>query len=73
MTPLATFDPPAVPAFHVLVRFGAGVPAEAQSVAMLRMEKLLREMGVPAEVYKETKEDDSRLRRSMTAEQRARL
>lgn len=73
MTPLATCDPPALPSHHVLVRFGAGVPADAQGRVMLQMEKSLREMGVPAEVYKATQEDDSKLRRSMTEEQRARL
>lgn len=60
-------------AHHVIVRFGAGVPADVQGRVMLDMEKKLRELGVPAEVLKETMEDDSRLRRSMTPEQRARL
>jgi hypothetical protein len=64
---------PDTPPNHVIVRFGSGIPADLQSISMLRMEKLLRELGVAAEVYKETAPDDSRLRRSMTKEQRDKL
>lgn len=60
--------------FHVLVHFGPGIPPEAQSRAMLTLERSLRELTAkPVEVFKETMGDDSKLRRAMTAEQRARL
>ncbi len=58
---------------HVTVEFGSGIPSDAQGVVMLRLEKMLREMGLPAEVFKATKEDDSKLRRSMTVLERAKL
>lgn len=58
---------------HVLVDFGRGIPHAEQGIALLALEKLLRELGVPAEVYKRTAPDDSRLRSSMTPEQRAML
>ena len=62
-----------IPSHHIIVKFGNGIPSDAQSVAMFRMEKMLREMGIPAEVFKETKADDSKLRRNMTQEQRQNL
>lgn len=63
-----------LPDFHVLVKFGDGVPADAQGRAMLAMEKHLRDLtAAPIEVFKETMGDDSKLRRAMTPEQRARL
>lgn len=41
---------------------------------MLAMEKHLRELtSAPVEVFKETMGDDSKLRRAMTPEQRAKL
>jgi hypothetical protein len=58
---------------HVIIRFGNGIPSDAQGRAMLAMERMLREIGLPAEVFKETMPDDSKLRRSMTLEQRANL
>ncbi len=58
---------------HVTVEFGAGIPSDVQGVCMLRLEKMLREMGLPAEVFKATKPDDSKLRRSMTVLERAKL
>lgn len=65
---------PALPDFHVLMRFGSGISADAQGRAMLAMEKHLRDItGSPVEVFKETMGDDSKLRRVMTPEQRARL
>ena len=70
MTPLTT-TAPAIPLGHVIVEFGAGIPADAQGVALLAMEKILRGMGLPAEVFKQTMADDSKLRRNMTPEQRA--
>jgi hypothetical protein len=63
-----------LPDHHVQVRFGAGICADAQGRAMLAMEKMLRELtGAPCEVFKETMGDDSKLRRAMTPEQRAKL
>lgn len=63
-----------LPDHHVVVRFGAGVALDHQGIAMLAMEKHLREIGAgPCEVFKDTQEDDSRLRRAMTDEQRAKL
>jgi len=59
--------------FHVIVRFGAGIPASTQGEVMLDMEKNLRSRGLPAEVFKETVGDDSKLRRAMTSQQRDRL
>lgn len=64
---------PDLPAFHVEVRFGAGVPLEAQGPALLAFEKDLRQMGVRAEVFLETRPDDSKLRRAMTPDERKRL
>ncbi len=59
--------------FHVIVDFGKGIPSDAQGVVLLQMEKSLREMGIPAEVFKPTREDDSKLRRNMTELERAKL
>jgi len=63
----------AIPPFHVIVEFGSSIPPDAQGPVMLAMERCLREQGIPAEVFKPTRADDSKLRRSMTPEQRARL
>jgi hypothetical protein len=63
-----------LPKYHVEVHFGAGIAADAQGKAMLAFEKHLRELtGMWVEVFGDRKADDSRLRRSMTAEERARL
>ena len=59
--------------FHVIIRFGPGIPASTQGEVMLDMEKCLRARGLPAEVFKDTLGDDSRLRRAMTDEQRQKL
>jgi hypothetical protein len=59
--------------FHVIVRFGAGIPASTQGEVMLDLEKDLRRRGLPAEVFRDTMNDDSKLRRAMTPEQRNRL
>lgn len=58
---------------HVVVHFGSGFTPEVQGAALLMLERWLRERGLPAEVFKETMADDSKLRRSMTPEQRAKL
>ena len=63
-----------LPRYHVLVKFGSGIPADAQGRAMLAFEKNLRELtAAPCEVFKETMADDSKLRRSMTEAQRKAL
>jgi hypothetical protein len=58
---------------HVVVDFGSAIPSDAQGKVLLAMEKMLRGMGIPAEVFKRSLPDDSKLRRSMTPEQRAKL
>ena len=63
-----------LPEFHVVVRFGCGIPADAQGRAMLALERMLREITMrPIEVFKDIMADDSKLRRAMTPEQRAKL
>lgn len=63
-----------LPDHHVIVKFGAGISSDAQGRAMLAMERYLRDFtSGPVEVFKETMADDSKLRRSMTVEQRAKL
>jgi hypothetical protein len=60
--------------FHVVVRFGRGIPTDAQAQAMMAFERRLRELtAAPVEVFKDPMADDSKLRRSMTPEQRAKL
>lgn len=59
--------------FHVIVKFGAGIVASVQGEVMLAMEKDLRRRGLPAEVFKETMGDDSKLRSAMTPAQRDKL
>lgn len=63
-----------LPDLHVIVKFGKGIPVDAQAVALLAFEKSLRQIsGKRAEVFKETRGDDSRLRALLTPEQRAKL
>lgn len=63
-----------LPPYHVEVKFGKGIPSSAQGVALLEMERHLREITRhPVEVFKETMADDSKLRNMMTAEERAKL
>ncbi len=72
MTPLNLMDN--LPAHHhVIVTFGASIPADMQGKTMLAMERTLREAGIPAEVFKATKPDDSKLRRNMTPAMREAL
>jgi len=59
--------------FEIVVKFGKGIPQDAQGPVMLAMEKSLRESGYPVCVFKETMPDDSKLRRSMTPLERASL
>ncbi len=77
MTELVLADPqapvPESPFCDVVVSFGSGCPSSVQASAMMRLERWLREEGVPAQVLKQTMADDSKLRRSMTPEQRSKL
>lgn len=74
MTDLPTCDKPELPRFHALVRFGAGIPAEAQGPAMLAFMKRLRELGaIQAEVLKDTMPDDIKRRSLMTVAERDKL
>ena len=59
---------------QVLVTFPDGVPLSSQGVALLAFEKHLRAL-VPLDirVVKALKGDDSKLRRSMTIQMRAKL
>ena len=60
--------------FHIEIRFGPAVSNDVQGCAMLRLERYIREtLGVPAEVYKETMDDDLKRRRDMTPEERDNL
>lgn len=69
-----SLDSPSLPPHHIEVKFGRGIPSDAQGRALLRLERYLREeLGVPAEVYKEVMVDDLKRRRDMTPEQRASL
>ncbi len=70
---LGVIQKPALHPYHVLVDFGSGIPADTQGEALLWLEIYLRNLGIPAEVYKHTMADDSKLRSTMTAEQRERL
>ena len=58
---------------HVIVDFGDDIPGDKQGVVLLQMEKSLRAMGLKVEVFKKTMQDDSKLRRNMTKEQRDNL
>jgi hypothetical protein len=60
---------------HVVVKFGSDVPGDVQGAAMLQFERDLRARmpGKWVEVFKDNKGDDSKLRMSMTPEQRAKL
>ncbi len=63
-----------VPPLHVIVRFGSGISDAVQGKLMLEMERWLRgAWGIEAEVFKETMADDSKLRRRMSPEERAKL
>ena len=59
--------------FEVIVDFGKRIPKDAQGKALLAMEKMLREIGIPALVFKRTMADDSKRRSLMTVEERNKL
>ena len=48
---------------QVLVRFGNNFSSEVQGYALLALEQLLRDAGIPALVLKETMRDQNVLRR----------
>jgi hypothetical protein len=59
---------------QVIIQFAANISGDAQAKSMLAMEKHLRQItGQEIQVFKEAMGDDSRLRASMTAAQRAKL
>lgn len=58
---------------EVLVKFGPGIPGEAQAKVMFDMEVALQRMGHDARVLKESMGDDSKLRVLMTPEERERI
>jgi len=65
-----------IPDLHVVVKFGKGIPSWLQGEALLNFEKDMRRLchsKLWIEVFKEAKGDDSKLRASMTKEQRAAL
>lgn len=59
--------------YHVTVKFGHKIPSDVQGKTLLEFERHLRHFGIPAEVFKETMADDSKLRRMMTPDERAKL
>lgn len=60
--------------YEIIMRFGPKIGGPLQAKLMFDLEKHLREStGLPIEVFKETMADDSKLRRLMTPEQRAKL
>lgn len=59
---------------HITVTFGPEIPSDLQGPLLLAWERQARELlGLRVEVFKETKADDSKLRRAMTPIQRASL
>ena len=62
-----------MPGHQVVVDFGKAVPPDLQGRVLLQMERTLREHGIPAEVFKRTMADDSKLRLRMTEEERLKL
>lgn len=58
---------------EVLVKFGTGIPGDAQAKVMFDLELSLQRMGHDVRVFKETMGDDSKLRVLMTPEERDRL
>ncbi len=58
---------------EVLVKFGSGIPGDAQAKVMFDLELSLQKMGHDVRVFKETMGDDSKLRVLMTPEERERL
>ena len=58
----------------VIVHFAEGIPGDAQGVALLAFEQHLRQLtGLDVRVVCDKMDDDSKLRRLMTPEERERL
>jgi len=58
----------------VTVKFEEGIPLDAQGVALLAMERILRDStDMDIRVFKDLKGDDSKLRVKMTFAQREKL
>jgi hypothetical protein len=55
-----------IPQYHVLVKFGSGIPDTQQGHLLLIMEQWLRDVGIPAEVFLETMRDQNVLRRKLS-------
>ena len=63
-----------LPPLHIVVRFGEDIPAFAQAIALLQLEKNLRSLTqLDCRVFKDKMADDSKLRRAMMEEERAKL
>jgi hypothetical protein len=58
---------------HVIVTFGSAFTADQQAKFLFAFEKMMREEGVPAEVYKHYMEDELKSRKAMTIEERSKL
>ena len=58
---------------EVLVKFGHGIPGDAQAKVMFDLEVSLQKMGHDVRVFKETMGDDSKLRVLMSTEERDQL
>ncbi len=58
---------------QIIIEFGKGISPDVQGKAMLALEKMLREQGLPVVVLKHTMPDDNKSRRLMTLEQRDKL
>ena len=59
---------------HVIVKFGSDIPVQHHGTILLELERVTRRVtGLRAEVFKEARGDDSKLRMAMTPEQRAKL
>ena len=64
----------ALPTLHIIVKFGDDIPAFAQGAGLLQFEKNMRALtGLDCRVFKDKMADDSKLRRAMTDEERAKL
>ncbi len=60
--------------YEIIMSFGAGIKGQLQAKLMFDLEKHLRETTeLPIEVFKKTMDDDSKLRRMMTPEERKRI
>lgn len=62
-----------LPHNHIKVEFGSDYNDDVQASTMFKLELLLRQQGFNAQVFKEIKGDDSKLRVRMTKEERAKL